>query len=374
MNISEFRLERYLASHEFSARYLLCTSDCESLSINELLSLEEGASDSFQNLVLGYTESQGSPSLREEIARWYSSISPDQVVVTTGAEETIFISMQVLLRPGDHVIVQTPAYQSLYELPRVIGCQVTPWDLQEEGGRWILNPDTLHELVHPSTRFLVVNSPHNPTGHTFSPAEWNEIHEICEDNRISVISDEVYRGAEHSSSACLPAMADCSDTGYSIGVMSKAFGLAGLRIGWMASHDTDFIRKFLAFKDYTTICNSGPSEFLATVALRHKNLILKRNLSIIEKNLESLTGFFRRNSSVLTCSRPDAGSTAFPRLIDDISGDDFCSRVLHRSGILLLPGTVFGVDTPHFRIGYGREDFVPNLTRFEECINEFKRY
>ncbi len=368
MNIAEFALERYLAKHEFSAQYLLCTSDCETLSVRELLALEDGSLESFLDLRLGYTQSQGSPELRKEISGWYSSLSPDQIVVTTGAEETIFISMQVLLSPGDHVIVQTPAYQSLTELPRSLGCTVSPWDLTEKGGRWVLDPDLLVELIRPDTRMLVVNSPHNPTGHIFSHDEWIKIRDICDEHGIMILSDEVYRGSEHSSSLCLPAMADIYEKGYSIGVMSKALGLAGLRIGWIASRDQDFISRFLAFKDYTTICNSSASEFLATVALRQKDSILARNTTIIRENLRSLDAFFYRYGDIVSWSRPEAGSTAFPRIMSDESGDVFCQKVLENAGILLLPGSVFGVSTPHFRIGYGRADFQSNLSQFEKFL------
>lgn len=369
MIIAEFALERYLAKHEFSAQYLLCTSDCETVSVRELLALEDGSSESFLDLRLGYTQSQGSPALREEISGWYTSLSPDQIVVTTGAEETIFIAMQVLLSPGDHVIVQTPAYQSLTELPHSLGCTVTPWALTEKGGRWVLDPDLLTDLIRPGTRMLVVNSPHNPTGHIFSHDEWIQIRDICSEHDIRILSDEVYRGSEHLSSLRLPAMADMYEYGYSIGVMSKALGLAGLRIGWIASQDRDFISRFLAFKDYTTICNSSTSEFLATVALRQKDSILARNNQIIKENLSSLDSFFHRYGDIVSWSRPQAGSTAFPRIVSDEPGDIFCEKVLENAGILLLPGSVFGVATPHFRIGYGRADFSSNLIQFEKYLN-----
>lgn len=370
MEIREFKLERYMAQHEFSARYLLCTSDCETLSVRELLSMEPGSADGMQDLNLGYTESQGSPLLREEIARWYDSLHADQIVVTSGAEEAIFISLQVLLTPGDHVIVQSPAYQSLIEIPRVLCCSVSEWKMSEGEGRWKLNPDTLHDIITPATRALVVNSPHNPTGHLFTANEWKTIQEICDDHHIAILSDEVYRGAEHILSSQLPAMADKSDNGYSIGVMSKSLGLAGLRIGWIATKDAQFLKKFLSLKDYTTICNSGPSEYLATIALRQKEQILQRNMNIIHNNLKVLDEFFKYHRDILTCSHPVAGSTAFPRLTGNIPAEFFCDTILKKSGILLLPGTVFGVNTPHFRIGYGRRDLPENLMRLAHCLND----
>lgn len=326
------------------------------------------------NLNLGYTESAGSPALREEISRWYPSLQPDQIVVTSGAEEAIFISMQILLNAGDEVIVQTPAYQSLTEIPAAIGCRVIPWMMNEEDGKWVLNPSDLNEMITPATRAVVINSPHNPTGHHFSPDEWREIREICADRKVKIISDEVYRGAEHSSSPELPAMADGNESGYSLGVMSKALGLAGLRIGWIASPDTGFIGNFLRFKDYTTICNSGPSEYLATLALQNKEEILRRNNRILRDNLGILSNFMDRHSERLSWAIPKAGSTAFPRLAGSVSGESFCTRLLNDTGILLLPGSVFGVDTPHFRIGYGRRDFAENLSRFDAYFHRMGGY
>lgn len=370
MNIREFQLERYLAEHEFSAPYLLCTSDCETFTIADLLSLDKESEQGFKDLRLGYTESQGSPALREEIAGWYESLSPDEIVVTSGAEEAIFIAMQVLLTAGDHVIVETPSYQSLHEIPRSIGCRISPWMLSERSGKWELDIQALQDLIKPDTKVLVLNSPHNPTGHHCNQNEWRAIREICDDHDVAIISDEVYRGIEHESAGLLPAMADVSENGYSLGVMSKALGLAGLRIGWIAASDSAFRRKFLSFKDYTTICNSAPSEYLSTVALRQKEIILKRNLQIIHDNLKVLDDFFACHTDILTWAHPSAGSTAFPRLINDQPVEQFCSQVRKETGVLLLPGTVFGIDTPHFRIGYGRRDMPDVLARLATMLEK----
>lgn len=368
MYIPDFKLERYLATYEFSAPYLLCTSDCESMRISELLSLEEGAESGFLNLKLGYTESKGDPDLRSEIAGLYQTVTPDEVVVSAGAEEAIFILMNILLKPGDHVIVQEPAYQSLSEIPRAIGCRVSPWNLIERDGLWTADLDALERCITPDTRILIVNSPHNPTGHLFTQSEWKRLIEITDEKGIRVISDEVYRGLEHDPKLQLPAMVDCSLRGISIGVMSKAFGLAGLRIGWVATHDTEVIRRFLAMKDYTTICSSAPSEYLSTVALRNKEVILQKNREIVKSNIRLLQGFFADHSDILIWSAPFAGSTAFPRLCSVDSSEQFCTQVREKAGVLLLPGVVFGVEGPYFRIGYGREDMPKALDQLIQYL------
>lgn len=368
MDIREFKLERYMAQHEFSAPYLLCTSDCESMSVSELLSLEPGSEDLLSTLHLGYTESQGSPALRSEIASWYDQVSAEDIVVTSGAEEGIFIAMHTLLRPGDHVIVQTPAYQSLHEVPRSIGCHVSAWEMTEREGSWHADIDTLISLITPQTRLLVINAPHNPTGYTFSYEEWQGLISLAEDHSITILSDEVYRGSEHDQRSMLPPMADELESSISLGVMSKSLGLAGLRIGWAAISDPIIRRRFLAFKDYTTICNSAPSELLATIALRQRETILARNRNIISENLKTLHSFFDQYSDLLTWSPPKAGSTAFPRLRQDDDIGIFCDQVREEQGILLMPGTVFGVNTPHFRVGYGKRDMARVLGRFEQYV------
>lgn len=368
MEIRDFRLERYMAQYEFSAPYLLCSSDCETLSIQDLLTFEDQSHDEFLNLKLGYTEAPGSPELRDEISTWYNTINSDDVIVTSGAEETIFIAMHVLLKAGDHIIVQMPAYQSLHEIPKSIGCHVSPWNMTEKNGAWHLDLEILHELITPSTKALVINSPHNPTGYQFSASDWTEIEKICSDYSIFIISDEVYRGIEHNPDRSLNPMADMNESAMSIGVMSKSLGLAGLRIGWVASKDKEFRKKFQAFKDYTTICNSGPSEYLARLALRNKEQIIKRNLSIIHDNMNILHTFFKTYSDQVTWSPPDAGSTTFPRLVPDIPIEKFCDKVREDKGVLLLPGTVFHVETPHFRLGYGRKNMPDILSMFEQYL------
>lgn len=163
MKIPRFKLERFFAEHEFHVEHLLCGSDCEPLSIREVLALDPGASERFDRLGLGYTESQGSPTLRAEIARIYDTMDPDQVLVHAGAEEGIYLFMHAALAPGDHVVVHWPCYQSLFEVARSIGCDVDRW-VAREGKDWALSVDELRDLIRPNTRAIILNVPHNPTG------------------------------------------------------------------------------------------------------------------------------------------------------------------------------------------------------------------
>ncbi|MEW5725030.1 MAG: aminotransferase class I/II-fold pyridoxal phosphate-dependent enzyme, partial [Thermodesulfobacteriota bacterium] len=270
MRVPEFRLERYMALYEFSARRLLCCSDCETMSVRELLSLEEGAAEAFGDLRLGYTESPGGLRLREEIARLYRNIGPEDVLVHTGAEEAVFLFMNAVLEPGDHVVVQWPCYQSLFEVARSLGGRVTMWAAREAEG-WRPDLADLEKALRPDTKLLVINSPHNPTGALLGPEEVNFIKERAEASGFLVFSDEVYRFLEYDPADRPPPFCDLTERAVSLGVMSKSFGLAGLRLGWLAAGNREVLRAVAGLKDYTTICNPAPSEFLAALALRQRD-------------------------------------------------------------------------------------------------------
>jgi aspartate/methionine/tyrosine aminotransferase len=367
MKIPPFQLERYLALHEFTAPYLLCSSDCESVPVSRLLDLEPGARKELESLWLGYTESWGSPALREVIASRYESVSPRKVLVHTGAEEAIFGFMNALLSPGDHVIVHYPCYQSLAELPRTLGCEVTLWKADPQAG-WDLDFDFLKRSLKPSTKAVILNSPHNPTGYLMDGAKYEAVVELLEKEGVTLFMDEVYHGLEYDPSERLPHACDLSETAVSLGVLSKSQGLAGLRIGWVASHDTGLLEEMAEQKDYTTICNSAPSEFLAALALRHEKVFVEANRRRIADNLRLLDGFFDRQKARLEWVRPKAGCIAFPRLEDGSDADGFCERILKQSGVLLAPGSKFGLPGPHFRIGYGRQSLPDSLARWEEAL------
>ncbi len=366
MKLPPFKLERYFARYEFTAKYLLSSSDCESMTIQELLALEDGSSERFFEQWLGYTESPGSPLLRQEISRIYETISPDQVLVHSGAEEAIFLFMQAVLEPGDHLIVHWPCYQSLFEIAQSIGCQVSRWEAREDH-HWELDLDELGKLIKPNTRVIVINTPHNPTGYLMSKADYQAVHQLAESRGILLFSDEVYRESEYLPDDRLSAACDLGNQGISLGVMSKTYGLAGLRIGWIATKNGDIYQKIARLKDYTTICNSAPSEFLATLALRHRAKLADRSLGLIKVNLKILEVFFLRYQELFSWQRPKAGPIAFPRLIGE-NVERFCDRLVNTAGVLLLPGSVYGHPGNHFRIGFGRKNLPDSLSRLESFL------
>jgi aspartate/methionine/tyrosine aminotransferase len=367
MRLNPFRLERYFARHEFTAAHLLCASDCESLSLGSLLAMEPGAAEQFSSLWLGYTESPGHPGLRQAIAALYEKISPDQVLVHAGAEEAIFNFMHVALAPGDHVVVQAPCYQSLGEVARGIGAEVTDWAGDPRNG-WEPDLEALGAALTPRTRVVVVNFPHNPTGFLPSARFVRDLAALSRRHGFIVFADEVYRGLELNPAERLPAFTDLDARAVSLGVMSKTYGLAGLRIGWIATRNAGVLRGMAAFKDYTTICNSAPSEFLATLALRQREAIVARNLAIIRANLQRLDAFFDARREWFAWQRPRAGSIAFPELRKG-SAARFCADLVRKVGVLLLPGSLYGPGYNGFRIGFGRRDLPLALEKFEAYLD-----
>ena len=368
MHLPPFALERYFARYEFAVRHLLSSSDCESMSIQDLLSLEPGAGERFLGHRLGYTESSGSPSLRQRVCGLYAGIGAEQVLVTAGAEEAIFLFMHAALEEGGHVVVQQPCYQSLFEVARGIGCPVTGWLAREED-RWAPDLDELKRLIRPETKVLIVNTPHNPTGSHMEPGRFRALASLADERGIILFSDEVYRGLERRESDRLPAACDLSPLAVSLGVMSKTYGLAGLRIGWGATRNDRVRARMASLKDYTTICSSAPGEFLAEVALRHGEAIAARSRALIASNLALLDAFFARHKDSFSWQPPQAGPIAFPRLLRG-EVESFCDRLAREKSVLLLPGTVYGDTGNHFRIGFGRKSLPEGLRCLEEFVEE----
>ena len=366
MRIAEFALERYFARWEFAAQHLLGASDVQAYPMSELIGLADDETRAlWDGLHLGYTESTGHPLLRREIATLYETIEPDEVLTFAGAEEAIFCLANVLVGPSDHAIVTWPSYQSLHEVARATGADVAMHELRETDG-WALDLDRFRRQVTPATRLIVVNFPHNPTGMLPDRATYDGLIEIAAETGAHLLVDEVYRGLEFVEADRLPQGADALPRGLSLGVMSKAFALAGLRIGWLATHDHDLLARIAAFKDYTTICSSAPSEILSIIALRARDRVLSRSRRIIAANLDVLDAFFEDWADRFTWVRPRAGSIGFPRLtVPGVRIDDWAAELVEAEGVLLVPGSQFGHPGNHFRLGFGRTDLPEAIGRLE---------
>lgn len=368
MSIRAFQLERYLGPLEFQAKYLLCASDCETMSVGELLDLAGVPPAELAKLRLGYTESQGDPALRELIARFYPGLVADNVLVTNAPEEGIFLAIHALLNPGDRVIVQTPCYQSLSELAMYRGCKVEPWPLVETATGWRMDLDRLAGLLQAETRLLVINAPHNPTGYLPSRAEFDTILELAAQRGTWLLSDEMYRGLEYDPAGRLPPASTCYERAISLWGMSKTFGLAGLRIGWLALPDQAALEALIRWKDYTTICSSAPGEFLTRLALEQAEAISARSVAIIQANLAHIRRFMAEASDWFDWREPLAGPIAFVRLPRG-GAAAFCQRLVREQGILLVPSTVFDFGDNHVRFGLGRRNFPEGLTALQASLS-----
>jgi aspartate/methionine/tyrosine aminotransferase len=335
----------------------------------ELLALADPEARAlWDGLRLGYTESTGHPLLRAEIALLYDEISADDVLVFAGAEEAIFCLSNVMLGPGDHAVVTWPGYQSLYEVGRAAGADVTLHELHEADG-WELDVERLIGSLRPNTRLVVVNAPHNPTGMLPTHAEWARLGDALGDRGIHLLADEVYRYLEVDEADRLVAGGDLYPRGVSLGVMSKSFAMAGLRIGWLATRDRELLARCAAFKDYTTICSSAPSEILALIGLRARERVLGRSLRIVTDNLAILDDFFLRRADRFAWVRPRGGSIAFPRWLGAGSVDDFAAKLVEAEGVLLLPGSQFGHPGNHVRVGFGRSNLPAALARLDAFLD-----
>lgn len=364
MQIRPFALERYFARYEFTAELLLCSSDVEPYAQRDLLALADDETRAlWDGLRLAYTEPPGHPLLRAEIAALYPGLEPDDVLVVAGAEEGVFGFAQAALGAGDHAIVVTPAYQSLYEVARAAGAEVSLVELEHERG-WALDLEQVRGLVRPETRAIVVNFPHNPTGAHIDRATLDGLVALAEEARAHLLSDEVYRWLEHAPQALLPGAAELSERALSLGVMSKTFALPGLRIGWLACRNRALLRRVAEIKDYTTICNSAPSEILALAALRRRDAVVERSRAIVDPNLALLDDFFAR-SEAFEWVRPRGAAIGFPRLMADMAIDDFARELVEEEDVLILPGSVYGHPGNHFRIGFGRRNMPEALARLE---------
>lgn len=371
MGIKPFLLERYFAKHEFSAPHLLSSSDCDGWAQSEILGLADAeARGLWDGLRLGYTESRGAPILRREIASLYSGVSPEQVLVAA-PQELIALAMNALLKPGDHVICTFPGYQSLYEIARDIGCEVERWEPSEEEG-WRFDPSRLERMIRPDTKLVVVNFPHNPTGALPSREDFRRIVEIVRGRGAQLFSDEMYRLLELDEAERLPSACESYDKAIALSGMSKAFGMPGIRIGWLVVKDAALYERLAELKDYTTICSAAPSEVLALIGLRAKEPILARHRERIARNLDLLDAFVERRREDFAWVRPRAGTVGFLAYRGADGVDELCARAVREAGVMVLPSSVYEYDRPHVRVGFGREGMGEALKRFDDFLSSSK--
>lgn len=369
----DFRLETHFSKWEFKARYHMTASDAESISLRELLAMATPKEcEEFDGMWLGYTETFGAPDLRETIASMYTNREANEILCFAGASEGIFAANTVLLEKDSHAIVVTPNYQSHETLPVAI-CSATgiPLDPNDD---WSLDIDRVARAIKPNTKLVTINFPHNPTGTILPLDRYQALIELCRKHGIYILHDEIFNGLGPTGTKHLPYVADLYERGLSLNVMSKSFGLPGLRIGWIACADNEVVSKMERMKHYLSICNSGPSERLAKIALNYRDKLLARNCAIIDDNLSKWDAFFKRHQELFDWYRPNGSCTAFPRYKGSDGVEAFTRAMIEESGVLLLPSTIYRSEleetpTDRFRLGFGRKNIDEGIAVMETHIS-----
>eukprot|EP01126_Amoeba_proteus_P049826 TRINITY_DN5847_c0_g1_i1.p1 TRINITY_DN5847_c0_g1~~TRINITY_DN5847_c0_g1_i1.p1 ORF type:complete len:357 (-),score=31.99 TRINITY_DN5847_c0_g1_i1:431-1501(-) len=335
----------------------------------------------WHNLSFCYTESQGMPLLRKEIAKLYSDPLSSDDVLCVVPEEGILLTMLTILEPGDNCIVTFPGYQSLYQIAESLLTNVTvsKWHIlyDVDHKHWHVDIECLRSqlVAHPNTKLIVINFPHNPTGLCLDKFELEAVVALAKEFGCYVFSDEMYIHLTHESGMAIPSASELYENAISLNGMSKSFSLPGLRVGWLITRNKTFLRIAQKWKDYTTICGSAPSEILSIAALRNRSEILSRNVALIQTNLDLLDNFFARYHRYFSWNRPKAGSTAFVLFNHlNLSVSDLAERLVEKSGVLILPDEMYGdigsAGSGFWRLGFGRRNLPEVLKVMEEFLEQ----
>ncbi len=358
MHYESFALERWMTRWELDVTHDICESGIKPLSIEDLFELLPEAvvgdlEKAIHTTPLGYSEARGTLALRKALADTYADTTPDNILVTTGAIEANFLLFSALVETGDHVVVVDPAYQQLQSIPRSLGAEVDLLTVVHGDGNYY-DLAELRELVRPTTKLIVINTPHNPTGAMLSDEELNEIVDIARANDCWILSDEAYRWIEFPGGAKIPApMRGRYEKGISVGTVSKPFGVPGLRIGWFAAPE-EIVQAAWGIRDYVSLSPAKLSDIIATVVIRYREAIFARNAAIIEANLETATTWFRDHAELASWTPPRAGLLAMMRYRADIDSTTLADRLAGEAGVMLAPGDAFGMPGT-LRIGIGQD-------------------
>jgi aspartate/methionine/tyrosine aminotransferase len=369
MKIEAFATEHFFAKYEFTTPYQLCNSDCETVTVAELLAMANMPMEEFGRLSLGYTESSGHPLLRQEIAATFQGVTAEDVLILGTPIEGIYLAARAILDPGDEVIVLSPAYDALVNMfAQVAGAQnVRKWAFAPEEGCWSLDLEQLKTLITPKTKLLVVNFPHNPTGYLPTRAFLDELIGIVEEYGLTLFCDEMYYGLVHSGTAPIPSLAELTERVVVLSGLSKTYGLPGLRSGWLIIQDAALRENIVNWKFYTSICPPAPTEFLAQAAWQARDQLRDRSIAQIEANLGLAEAFFSRWPALFTWRRPLAGSVALVGM-NVPSVTDFGAKMAEEAGVLIHPAVTLGGDDRHMRMGFGRAGFDEALEKFEAYL------
>ncbi|KAL1297868.1 hypothetical protein AAFC00_006391 [Neodothiora populina] len=384
--IEPFAVEQWMDKYETTAKYNIAETCCASISVDELRDISEKKGENVIDLstVLNYGDIRGSENLRTNLARLYSSkvgtpLRTDDILIQPGAIAANYLVLASLIGPGDHVICHYPTYQQLYSVPASLGADVDLWKAKEKKN-WQPDADDLKDLIKPNTKLIIINNPNNPTGAVLRKSLLEKVIELASEHDITILSDEVYRPLFHGIG---PMDSDFPSSminmGYEktivTGSLSKAYSLAGIRCGWLASRSKEIIEKCASFRDYTTISVGVLDQQIATFALSQDTIhsLLGRNISLARTNLEMIERFVIKHDEYCSYVRPEAGTTAFIKIERDgkpVDAVEFCKQLQEKTGVMFLPGTCFGDE---FK-GYVRIGYVNKTEVVKEGLEEVRKF
>ncbi|KAF3993014.1 hypothetical protein FT663_00297 [Candidozyma haemuli var. vulneris] len=350
-----FGVEQFMDKYETSIKYNMGETCVDSLKMNEIIPESEQAdvAKTLLDTKLVYGHIRGSPELKSQISALYDdSITPENVVVTNGAIGANFLLFYSLVEKGDHVLVVEPSYQQLSSVPKMFGGNVDTFKILLEDS-YLPNLASLEESIKTNkTRLLVINNPNNPTGFVWDNEIMEKIVGICQSYNVTLMCDEVYRPLYHEANGTKSVVSFGYENTISTGSMSKAFSLAGLRLGWIVTKDAALIESIYEKRDYNTISVSMVDDLLATIALKHKDNILERGHAICKNNLDVLEEAITKSNGLLQWQRPRGGSTCFVKINAEVNTLAMAEELATKHGVLLVPGELFN-QSGSVRIGFG---------------------
>lgn len=368
MDMSSFLVDAYFTEYESKANYMMGSSDPESLPLKEVVSdLSKYADES-----LRYALGNGYLSLREKLSTLYETVTPEQIAMMNGGEETIYVTMRALLKPGDEIVVQMPSYQSLSVIAKEIGCSIIEYRPGFEE-KWAFNPEMLETKITPKTRLLILNYPHNPTGACLTDSEMASITALCRKHRLYLISDEVYRFLRMDESCSDASFADLYENAVALGSFSKTFAAPGLRLGWIATKNPELMHKLLAYRHFTSTCSNLPCQWIANELLNKRDTIMQRNNAIVRQNAALLEQFVQQHTDLFAYVPPKGATMAYIKLLGGQSATDFCMEVLEHTGVLIVPSSVLESSDEYLRVGLGRESFPKCIQLVSEYLYNRKK-
>lgn len=375
MKIKPFAVEEWMNAWEEGARFNIAETCVNSVSLDELFALTGEDRDAFLREFsarrLTYGAIEGAPAFKQGVCKLYKTISPEHVVTTHGAAGANHHVFYSLVEPGERVVSIMPTYQQLYSIPESFGADVRLLHLRQEND-YLPDLDELRRLVTPETKMICINNPNNPTGALMSTGLLQEIVEIARGVGAYVLCDEVYRHLTQTDEWC-ESIVDLYEKGISVSSMSKVFSLAGLRLGWIATHDMEAIKTMLSHRDYNLVSCGMFDEAVAGLALAHSDKLLARNRAIVRDNLAILDGWVKAEPR-LTYTKPMAGTTALVYYDYDVPSYQFCQRMYRETGAFVTPGDCF--EQPHsVRIGYASDTQVlkDGLNAFSAFLRTLER-